>query len=71
MCSGLKIRVEEIAKKIIYGFKKGTVMFENKNNLYQNFFMSNKLILKKTAISLSKKEIYDYCIKLGSRSNDK
>jgi nucleoside-diphosphate-sugar epimerase len=71
LCSGLKIRVEEIAKKIIYGFKKGTVLFENKNNLHQNFFMSNKLIFKKTAISISKKEIYDYCVKLGSMTNDK
>jgi hypothetical protein len=71
LCSGLKIRVEEIAKKIINGFKKGTVIFEDKNNVHQNFFMSNKLILKKIGIFLSKKQIYDYCFKLGSRINGK
>ena len=67
VCSGFKIKVENIAKKIIYGFKKGKIFFYSKNNENQSFFMSNKLIFKKTRISLSLKEIYDYCIRMGMR----
>jgi len=67
ICSGLKIKVKNIAKKIIYGFKKGKVFFYSKNNVNQSFFMSNKLIFKKTGIVLSLKEIYDYCIEMGLR----
>jgi dTDP-4-dehydrorhamnose reductase len=67
ICSGLKIKVKNIAKKIIYGFKKGTIIFYSKNNENQSFSMSNKLIFKKTGIFLSLKEIYDYCIRIGMR----
>lgn len=65
ICSGIKIKVKNIAKKIVYGFKKGKIIFHNKNNENQSFFMSNKLILKKTGIILSLKEIYDYCVEMG------
>jgi dTDP-4-dehydrorhamnose reductase len=65
ICSGLKINVKNIAKKIIYGFKKGKIFFYSKNNENQSFSMSNKLIFKKTGIFLSLKEIYDYCIRMG------
>ena len=65
LCSGTKIKVKDLTEKIIYGFKNGQVTFNGKNNKYQSFFMSNKLIKKKTRISLSAKNIYDYCIKLG------
>jgi dTDP-4-dehydrorhamnose reductase len=67
ICSGLKIKVKNIAKKIIYGFKKGKIIFYSKNNENQSFSMSNKLIFKKTGIFLSLKEINDYCIRMGMR----
>ena len=67
ICSGLKIKVKAIAKRIIRGFGNGKIIFYNENNKNQSFSMSNKLIFKKIGISLSLKEIYDYCVKLGLR----
>ena len=67
ICSGLKIKVKAIAKRIIRGFGNGKNFFYNENNKNQSFSMSNKLIFKKIGISLSLNEIYDYCVKLGLR----
>jgi dTDP-4-dehydrorhamnose reductase len=65
ICSGLKIKVKTIAKKIISGFGNGKIIFYNKDNKNQSFSMSNKLIFKKVGILLSQKQIYDYCVKIG------
>jgi hypothetical protein len=70
LCSGIKIKVKNIAEKIIYGFKKGKVFFNGQNNKDQSFSMSNKLLLKKTGISLSLIDIYDYCIKIGLKTRN-
>jgi dTDP-4-dehydrorhamnose reductase len=70
LCSGIKIKVINIAKKIIEGFKEGKIIFDNKNNIDQNFSMSNKKILKKTGILLSLKEIFDYCIYMGLKTKN-
>jgi dTDP-4-dehydrorhamnose reductase len=65
ICSGLKIKVKTIAKRIISGFGNGKIIFYNKDNKNQSFSMSNKLIFKKIGVSLAQKEIYDYCAKIG------
>jgi hypothetical protein len=65
LCSGIKIRVRNIAKKIIEGYKSGKIIFDNKSYIDQSFSMSNKLLFKKTGILLSLKEIYDYCVYMG------
>jgi dTDP-4-dehydrorhamnose reductase len=70
LCSGIKIKVINIAKKVIEGFKEGKIIFNNKSNIDQNFSMSNKKILKKTGILLSLKEIYDYCIYMGLKTKN-
>jgi dTDP-4-dehydrorhamnose reductase len=64
ICSGLKIYVKDITKKIIYGFKSGKVNFkEIKKN--QSFLMSNNKLFNKIKVSLKTNEIYNYCIAMG------
>lgn len=70
LCSGIKIKVKNIAKKIIEGFKTGKIIFNNKSNLDQSFLMSNKLLFKKTGIKLSLKEIYNYCVYMGLKTRN-
>lgn len=70
LCSGIKIKVTNVAKKIIEGFKTGKIIFNNKSNLDQSFLMSNKLLFKKTRIKLSLKEIYNYCIYMGLKTRN-
>jgi hypothetical protein len=70
LCSGIKIKVKNIAEHIIEGFKKGKIIFNNKNHIDQSFSMSNKLLFKKTGILLSLKEIYDYCINMGLKTKN-
>ena len=65
ICSGLKIKVKTVTKRIIRAFGNGKIIFSDKDKKYQSFSMSNKLILKKVGISLSQKQIYDYCVKIG------
>lgn len=70
LCSGIKIRVRNMAKKIIEGFKSGKIIFNNQSYVDQSFSMSNKLLFKKTGILLSLKEIYDYCIYMGLKTKN-
>lgn len=64
ICSGVKIYVKDVAKKVIYGFKNGKIIFENIKKS-QSFYMSNSKILYKTRELLSKKDIYKYSIFMG------
>lgn len=70
LCSGIKIKVKNIAEHIIKGFKNGKIIFKNQNHIDQSFSMSNKLLLKKTGILLSLTEIYDYCFYMGLKTKN-
>jgi len=70
LCSGIKIKVSNIAKKIIEAFQTGRIIFDNKSCVDQSFSMSNKLLLKKTGIKLSLKEIYNYCVYMGLKTRN-
>ena len=70
LCSGIKIKVKNIAEYIVEGFKNGKIIFNNKSHLDQSFSMSNKSLLKKTGILLSLKEIYSYCINIGLKTKN-
>ena len=70
LCSGIKIKVKNIAEHIVEGFKNGKIIFNNRNHIDQSFSMSNKLLFKKTGILLSLKEIYDYCVNMGLKTKN-
>ena len=64
ICSGLKIYVKDITKKIIYGFKSGKVIFKEIKKK-QSFLMSNNKLFNKIKVSLNTNDIYNYCIVMG------
>jgi dTDP-4-dehydrorhamnose reductase len=63
--SGLKINVKKIAKKIIQGYGEGSITMYNNNNKNDSFVMSNKKLIKKISISISKNQIMNYAFNMG------
>jgi dTDP-4-dehydrorhamnose reductase len=64
-CSGIKIKVEDIVKKIIEGYGKGKFLYSSKKINNESFFMSNKKLYAKTNIYLSLKQIINYSFNMG------
>ena len=64
-CSGIKIKVEDIVKKIIEGYGKGKFLYSSKKINNESFFMSNKKLYTKTNIYLSLKQITNYSFNMG------
>lgn len=64
-CSGIKIKVEDIVKKIIEGYGKGKFLYLSKKVASESFFMSNRKLYAKTKINLSLKQIMNYCFNMG------
>jgi hypothetical protein len=65
LCSGIKIKVENIVKKIIEGYGKGKFLYSSKKINNESFFMSNKKLYAKTNIYLSLKRIINYSYNMG------
>ena len=64
--SGIKITVDELSKAIIKGFGNGKIIYLDK--LYRDSFLLSNLKIKKTTnLSISKKEILDYCYLIGKK----
>ena len=64
-CSGIKIKVEDIVKKIIEGYGKGKFVYLSKKVLNESFFMSNRKLYANTKINLSLKQIMNYSFNMG------
>jgi dTDP-4-dehydrorhamnose reductase len=64
-CSGIKIRVEDIVKKIIEGYGKGKFLYSSKKINDESFFMSNRKLYAKTNIHISLKQIINYSFNMG------
>jgi hypothetical protein len=65
VCSGIKIKVEHIVKKIIEGYGKGKFLYSSNKINNESFFMSNKKLYAKTNIYLSLKQIINYSFNMG------
>ncbi len=64
--SGIKTSIDEIANAIVKGYGKGKIIYLDK--LYRDSFVLNNSKLKKTVnLSISKKEILDYCYLIGKK----
>jgi hypothetical protein len=64
-CSGIKIKVEHIVKKIIEGYGKGKFLYSSNKINNESFFMSNKKLYAKTNIYLSLNQIINYSFNMG------
>lgn len=64
-CSGIKIKVDDIVKKIIEGYGKGKFLYTRKKIANESFFMSNSKLYAKTKIYLSLKQIMNYSFNMG------
>ncbi len=64
--SGVKTRIGELTNEIVKGYGKGKIIYLSK--LYRDSFVLNNSKLKKTVnLSISKKEILDYCYLIGKK----
>ena len=64
--SGVKITVDEFSKAILEGFGKGKIIYLD--SLYgDSFVLNNSKLIKDVNLSISKKEILDYCYILGKK----
>ena len=64
--SGVKISIDEITSAIVKGYGKGKIIYLDK--LYRDSFVLNNSKLKKNVnLSISKKEILDYCYLIGKK----
>ena len=64
-CSGLRVNVIDLIKKIIKGYGKGEVVCNEKEQNNESFLMCNKKLQKKTNILLSCKKINEYSVRMG------
>ena len=67
LCSGLKIKVEDIIKKIIVGHGSGDFLYTSKNHENESFVMCNKKLLSKVGINLSLNKIINYSLNMGKK----
>jgi dTDP-4-dehydrorhamnose reductase len=65
LCSGLRINVMDLVKKIIKGYGKGEVICTDKEQNNESFLMCNKKLKKKTNILLSSEQINKYAVRMG------
>ena len=67
LSSGIPICCEEIANNVINGFGKGKIIFKNIKSDSYSFLMSNQKLRYKTGITTTKKNILDYCVRMGKK----
>jgi dTDP-4-dehydrorhamnose reductase len=67
LCSGIKIKVEDIVKKIIEGYGKGKILYKGSKIQNESFVMCNRKLTSKTNINLSLGQIIDYSYNMGKK----
>ena len=65
LCSGLRINVMDLVKRIIKGYGKGEVICTDEEQNNESFLMCNKKLKKKTNILLSSEQINKYAVRMG------
>lgn len=66
VCSGYSLKIYDLAKNILQGYKSGKVIFSKKKK-YESFYMSNSKLKKITNISLSPNNLKNYLIGMGKK----
>ncbi len=64
--SGIKVNIDLVCKSLIQGYGKGEIIYEKKLK-NDSFVLNNDKLVKMIKIRLSKKEIFNYCLKLGKK----
>lgn len=67
LCSGIKIKVEDIVKKIIKGYGRGNFLFTGNKVKNESFVMCNKKLFSKTGIHLPLNQIINYSFNMGKK----
>ena len=67
LSSNIPIKVHDVAKGIIKGYGKGTIIYEENLKKNDSFLLNNKKLKKVIKFKISKKQILNYCRFLGRR----
>jgi len=65
LCSGIRIKVEDIVKKIIEGYGKGKFLYTGNKIKNESFVMCNRRLLSETGIHLPLNKIINYSYNMG------
>ena len=69
LSSNIPIKVSEIVNQIIKGYGVGTIIMSEKIKKNNSFILKNNKLKKIVRFKTSKKEILQYCFKLGKKLN--
>ncbi len=69
LSSNIPIKVSEIVNQIIKGYGVGTIIMSKKIKKNDSFILKNNKLKKIVRFKTSKKEILQYCFKLGKKLN--
>ena len=69
LSSNIPIKVSEIENQIIKGYGVGTIIMSEKIKKNNSFILKNNKLKKIVRFKTSKKEILQYCFKLGKKLN--
>ena len=69
LSSNIPIKVNEILKNLIKGYGKGEVVLKKPFKKNHSFVLNNVKLKNKVKFKLSKKDILNYCVKLGKQLN--
>ena len=67
--SNINIKEEDIFKNIIKGFGDGKIIYKKNSKKNHSFSINNDKLKKIIKFKLSKKDILEYCFKLGKQLN--